>query len=165
MKCPFCNSQEMVVTNSRETFSGYATWRRRKCIHCLNTFTTYESVNLDYIIVKKRNSSKQRYSHEKLFSSILSSFLKQKNADTGDCATNAKICTEEVEKIIIAKNLKEISTQELFDITVCILVQKNMGAAMNYISYFLKNDKEKKELQEILQNYIARCSHITEENK
>lgn len=165
MKCPFCNSQEMVVTNSRETFSGYATWRRRKCIHCLNTFTTYENVNLDYIIVKKRNSSKQRYSHEKLFTSILSSFLKRKNTDTGDCVTTAKACTEEVEKIIITKNFKEISTQELFDITISVLVQKDISAAMNYMSYFLKNEKDKKELQEILQNYITRCSHVTERKK
>ena len=156
MKCPFCNSQEMVVTNSRETHSGYATWRRRKCIHCQNTFTTYESVNLDYIIVKKRNSSKQRYSHEKLFSSILNSFLKQKNPDTGECAKNAKICTDEVEKIIVSKNYKEISTDELFDITVGVLIENDINAAMNYLSYFLKSSNEHKELKEILQNYISR---------
>lgn len=154
MKCPFCGSTEMIVSNSRETYNGYSTWRRRKCIHCLNTFTTYETVNLNYIIVIKKDSSKQRYSHEKLFSSILNSFIKLKNVDTGDCAKNANHCIKEVEKKMIEKKRKAISTKEIFDLTTQVLIEEDIRAAMNYISYFYKA-KDEKELKQILQNYIT----------
>jgi len=44
MKCPFCNSNENKVTDSRETSEGTAIRRRRECIDCGKRFTTYEYV-------------------------------------------------------------------------------------------------------------------------
>jgi transcriptional repressor NrdR len=158
MKCPFCENEEMIVTNSRQTFKGYSTWRRKKCIHCLNTFTTYEEINLNYIIVKKKDSSKERYSHYKLFSSILNSLMKMKNVDTGDCAKKAEKYTNEVEKILVKEKFKEIITAEIFNITLDILTKKDIRAAMNYFSYPFR-EKKNEEVEKLFQNYISKSKH------
>ncbi len=158
MKCPFCENTEMLVTNSRETFKGRATWRRKKCTHCLETFTTYEEINLKYIVVKKKDDTKERYSHHKLYSSIFNAFAKVKNTDTGDSAEKAKSCTHEVEDIMIQKKTKDISTNEIFNYTLSVLLKKDLRVAMNYFSYFCK-DENKNDVEKFLQKFLSKPSH------
>ncbi len=158
MKCPFCEIEELIVTNSRQTFKGYSTWRRKKCASCLNTFTTYEEVNLNYIIVKKKDSTKKRYSRVKLFSSILNSCLKLKNVDTGDCAKNAQEYTNEVEELMIKNKQKIITTNEIFNLTLGVLTKKDIRIAMNYFSYFYKS-KRNEEIKKDFENLMSKSSH------
>lgn len=40
MKCPFCDSANVKVTNCRE--KNFKFYRRRKCLDCGENFTTYE---------------------------------------------------------------------------------------------------------------------------
>ncbi len=158
MKCPFCHNEEMIVLNSRKTSKGYATWRRKRCVRCLEIFTTYEEINLKYIIVVKRDFSKQRFSHHKLYGSILNAFLKIKGIDTGDMAQKAKKHTKKVEEQIVQKKLKEISTKEIFEITVKILSEKNLDATMNYFSYFCKK-RGYKETEKLFENFMSTSGH------
>ena len=44
MKCPFCNSSDNGVVDSRETEDGRAIRRRRNCTACSKRFTTYERI-------------------------------------------------------------------------------------------------------------------------
>ena len=42
MKCPFCNSEELIVIDSRPVTRKNAIRRRRKCLYCQTRFTTFE---------------------------------------------------------------------------------------------------------------------------
>jgi len=71
MKCPFCNSNENKVTDSRETSEGLAIRRRRECIDCGKRFTTYEYVEKTSLMVVKKDGSREPFSHQKILTGLL----------------------------------------------------------------------------------------------
>lgn len=52
MICIKCRYKKTAITNSRYFERKHQTWRRRKCLSCHFTFTTYESVSLDQLKVE-----------------------------------------------------------------------------------------------------------------
>jgi hypothetical protein len=42
--CPNCGKTKNRVYDTRQAASGGAIWRRRRCVHCGERFTTYEFV-------------------------------------------------------------------------------------------------------------------------
>jgi transcriptional repressor NrdR len=65
MRCPFCNSEEFKVTDSRNVAESNAVRRRRECLTCLRRFTTFETIDLT-IQVQKRDGRYEDFSQEKL---------------------------------------------------------------------------------------------------
>ena len=58
MKCPFCNSPDTQVIDSRVSDDGDSIRRRRKCAACSKRFTTYETVELRMPQVVKQDGSR-----------------------------------------------------------------------------------------------------------
>ena len=71
MKCPFCNSNENKVTDSRETSEGTAIRRRRECIDCGKRFTTYEYVEKTPLMVIKKDGRREPFNHQKILNGLL----------------------------------------------------------------------------------------------
>ncbi|MFA7677513.1 MAG: transcriptional regulator NrdR [Candidatus Omnitrophota bacterium] len=71
MKCPYCNSSENKVTDSRETSEGVAIRRRRECLNCNKRFTTYEYVEKTPLMVIKKDGRREPFSHQKILSGLL----------------------------------------------------------------------------------------------
>ena len=69
MKCPFCNSEELKVTDSRNVFESNAIRRRRECQSCVKRFTTFETIELN-IQVQKRNGTFEDFQQKKLISGL-----------------------------------------------------------------------------------------------
>ena len=44
MICIYCSNPKTIVVNSRSQIKAPQTWRRRKCLNCNKTFTTYERI-------------------------------------------------------------------------------------------------------------------------
>jgi transcriptional repressor NrdR len=65
MKCPFCNSEELSVLETRESQDN-RTRRRKECAGCGKRFTTYEYIETLEMMVKKKNGSLQRFDSEKI---------------------------------------------------------------------------------------------------
>ena len=57
MRCPFCNSADTKVIDSRPTEEGHAIRRRRGCDSCNKRFTTYEKVEETILMVIKKDGS------------------------------------------------------------------------------------------------------------
>ncbi|MDA0772222.1 MAG: transcriptional regulator NrdR [Cyanobacteria bacterium] len=76
MQCPFCESEQLKVLESRSADDGGSMRRRRECLECEQRFTTYERVEFSPMIVTKRSNSKEVYSRDKLISSIVRSCSK-----------------------------------------------------------------------------------------
>ena len=64
MKCPYCASTELKVTNSREAESG--TRRRRECQGCKERFTTYERIQIVGLVVSKEDNRREEFNKDKL---------------------------------------------------------------------------------------------------
>lgn len=70
MRCPFCDSQETQVKDSRPTEENTAIRRRRFCSDCGARFTTFERVQLRDMVVVKRSGRKVPFDRDKLRASV-----------------------------------------------------------------------------------------------
>ncbi|KKO83952.1 transcriptional regulator NrdR [Corynebacterium otitidis] len=67
MYCPFCNSDQSRVRDSRIVEDGSAIRRRRECISCKKRFTTLEK---SVLLVVKRNGITEPFSREKVIRGV-----------------------------------------------------------------------------------------------
>ncbi len=73
MVCPFCNTEDTAVIDSRKNSEGTSVRRRRKCPKCNSRFTTYEKTEIE-LIVEKRSGNLEEFQIEKLENGIESAF-------------------------------------------------------------------------------------------
>lgn len=115
MRCPFCQSDDLKVTDSREASDLNAIRRRRECLNCSKRFTTFETVELT-IELKKRDGRFEEFQQQKLIHGL------------------AKACSHTTvshEKVIeIASSI----TADLMDLEVKEITTELVGAlAMKYL--------------------------------
>lgn len=70
MRCPFCQSEDTQVKDSRPTEDGAAIRRRRQCDKCGSRFTTFERVQLRDLVVLKRSGRRVPFDRDKLARSL-----------------------------------------------------------------------------------------------
>jgi len=70
MKCPFCNSEDTQVKDSRPTEDNAAIRRRRICATCEARFTTFERVQLRELTVIKADDHREPFQREKMLRSL-----------------------------------------------------------------------------------------------
>ncbi|RTE86012.1 MULTISPECIES: transcriptional regulator NrdR [Gammaproteobacteria] len=66
MHCPFCNTQETKVIDSRLVADGMSVRRRRECNACRERFTTFETAELVMPRVIKTNGAREPFNEDKL---------------------------------------------------------------------------------------------------
>ena len=71
MKCPFCSFEESKVIDSRPTDEGERIRRRRECMSCGKSFTTYEIIESVPIVVVKKDKSREVFDRDKLFNGMM----------------------------------------------------------------------------------------------
>jgi len=77
MKCPFCNSVDSKVVDSRHTDENNAIRRRRECELCKRRFTTYEKIEEIILIVEKKDKTREYFDREKVLRGIVQSCQKR----------------------------------------------------------------------------------------
>ena len=70
MRCPYCQSEDTQVKDSRPAEDGAAIRRRRVCPDCGGRFTTFERVQLRDLVVVKKSGRKVAFDRDKLMRSI-----------------------------------------------------------------------------------------------
>ena len=70
MRCPYCDSLEDKVVDSRSSKEGNAIRRRRECLACGRRFTTYEYIEDMPITVIKTDGRREPFDRHKLFSKL-----------------------------------------------------------------------------------------------
>ena len=71
MRCPFCNSADSKVIDSRPADEGNSIRRRRECLTCQKRFTTYEIIERMPLVVIKRDGSRQAFDKIKIINGML----------------------------------------------------------------------------------------------
>ncbi len=81
MRCPFCQSLNTHVKDSRPAEDNAVIRRRRVCGDCGGRFTTFERVQLRELTVVKRDATRQVFDRDKLLRSVRIAARKRPLAD------------------------------------------------------------------------------------
>ena len=84
MKCPYCETDNDKVVDSRVKDNGFAIRRRRYCTQCSRRYTTYERIEAASVKVVKKDGTRAPFEREKLRSGI--EILCRRNLDRGQFA-------------------------------------------------------------------------------
>lgn len=71
MNCPHCGYESTKVMDSRLSDGGSSIRRRRLCEKCDHRFTTFERMQMENLMVRKKDGTIEAYSREKLERAIL----------------------------------------------------------------------------------------------
>ncbi len=70
MRCPYCDSEEDKVVDSRLAEEGRAIRRRRECIGCGRRYTTFERAEEVPLLISKRNGEEEPFDRDKVIEGI-----------------------------------------------------------------------------------------------
>ena len=66
MKCPFCQSDNDRVIDSRTSQDGFAIRRRRQCLACKRRYTTYERIEGTTVKIIKKDGVREPFDRSKI---------------------------------------------------------------------------------------------------
>ncbi|MDD5594254.1 MAG: transcriptional regulator NrdR [Candidatus Margulisbacteria bacterium] len=146
MKCPFCESSEDKVLESREVDDANIIRRRRECLACRGRFTSYERIEERPLLVIKRDGRREQFSRDKVVKGILHACEKR------------PVSIDTIEAIVdeIEKELHREAGREVLSAKIGELVMEKLQAAdkvayirfasvyrkFEHVSEFLKEVKE-----------------------
>lgn len=133
MNCPFCNTPDTKVIDSRPTEEGQAIRRRRECEACGKRFTTYEKVEEVLFMVVKRDGSREQFDRAKILNGIIRACQKR------------PVTLEQMEAIVIdierslsSQMEKEVSTEFIGNAVMDHLKDLDQVAYVRFASVYRK---------------------------
>jgi transcriptional repressor NrdR len=116
MNCPYCNSNEIKVNDSRESKDGSTIKRRRECLSCEKRFSTIEKVLKLDLEVEKSNGTIEEFNLQKIKKSLLKACEKR------------PITLEQIEVLLdaILYDLKKVTETSIPTSIVGKIVLKNL---------------------------------------
>lgn len=82
MICIYCLHKKTATTNSRPHKTTTQVWRRRRCLSCKRTFTTYERPSLEDVLIVRDRRHTETFSIGELSASIHKAIAHQPRAGT-----------------------------------------------------------------------------------
>lgn len=152
MGCPFCGSSQITVVNSRPTRSDSQIWRRRRCLTCGDTFTTYEKINLSHVIVVKKSGRKQRFNRAKLYAGVYRATIDKKSSDKGEMSQFSEEIVNSVELEILKLKTKRIDSVKITETILNILRIKSLDTFLRFLAY--REGDDQKKLKLLLKKYL-----------
>ena len=129
MVCPFCSYQETSVTDSRKNTDGSVIRRRRNCIKCNNRFTTYETAEIQLIVVKK-NKTKEDFDFDKLIVGINNACV-----DTGIDEQKVNEIADDI-SLTLHKKGNQVTSAEIGELVLGKLKELSEVAYIRYASVY-----------------------------
>jgi len=133
MKCPFCQSIEDKVLESRETEEGKAIRRRRECLSCRGRFTSYERIEEKPLLVIKRDGRREQFNREKVRSGILKACEKRPIS-----AERVEGMVDEIEKEIHREAGREVLSSKVGEMVMEKLQAADKVAYVRFASVYRK---------------------------
>ena len=126
MKCPYCECQQGVVLDSRETPDNVAVRRRRRCEGCGRRWTTYERVEELDIKVIKKDGRREDFDRDKLRRGIVKATWKR------------PVSREKIENLLddVERELRILGREEILSLEVGNLAIEKLKD-MDGLSYLL----------------------------
>ena len=133
MHCPFCNSENSRVLESRTTEEGNSIRRRRECedSSCNKRFTTYERIEVMPVLVVKRSGQREPYSREKLRGGIVRAC--EKTVITAEQIDNM---IEDIENELAKQGKREVNSTVLGELVLNELKDLDQVAYVRFASVY-----------------------------
>ena len=131
MKCPFCNSENTRVIDSRPADDNSSIRRRRLCDECGKRFTTYEKVETIPLIVIKKDNNREQYDRSKIEAGVLRSCHKRPVS-----VNQISQLVDEVETEIFNREEKEISSAQIGELVMDKLRDLEAVAYVRFASVY-----------------------------
>lgn len=145
------------MTDSRDAVEINAIRRRRECCQCMRRFTTFETVDLS-LQVKKRDGTFEDFSQEKLINGMDAACRHTRVSHDQVRALAYKIKAD-----LMAKGIREISSQELGDIVIRQLKETDVVAYIRFACVYKRFKDVRELLQAIQELENEETIHATEE--
>ncbi|NME36111.1 MULTISPECIES: transcriptional regulator NrdR [Fusobacterium] len=146
MRCPFCNSSDTKVVDSREFINGNSIKRRRECLVCKKRFTTYEKIEERALYVIKKDNSREKFDRNKIIRGLTIATSKR------------NISRDEIEEFVLKIERKlqnslesEISTKYVGELVMEELKKLDEVAYVRFVSVY-KEFKNIKDFIEIVED-------------
>lgn len=131
MRCPFCQSDDTQVKDSRPTEDNSSIRRRRACGECGGRFTTFERIQLRDMTVEKSDGKRQPFDREKIIKSMQVALQKR------------PVSTEQIEKAVtgIVRQLEsygenEFTSHQIGELVMKALISLDMVGYIRFTSVY-----------------------------
>lgn len=131
MHCPYCNSTETEVVETRVSEDGNNIRRRRTCSSCQKRFTTYERIENVPLIVKKKDGRREQFDREKLQKGMITATQK-----TTVSLDDLNEIVDEIERELRGGEGVEIESKKIGQMVAQKLKKKDKVAYIRFSSVF-----------------------------
>ena len=131
MKCQFCNCADSRVVDSRPTDDGNSIRRRRECINCGRRFTTYEKVEVQQLLVIKKDNSRELFDAQKLRNGIIAACHKRPVS-----ASDIENIVNSIEQLAYNNLQAEITTRQIGEMVMEALCKLDQVAYIRFASVY-----------------------------
>lgn len=141
MKCPKCGFNQSKVIDSRHADDLTAIRRRRECESCGTRFTTFERVELQPLIVVKKDGTRQTFNRDKILHGLVRACEKRPVA-----FESLEAITNEVESTLREKGATEVSSVDIGEMVMGHLKHLDQVSYVRFASVY----KEFKDVDQLL---------------
>ena len=153
MKCPFCESQEDKVIDSRVSREGNAIRRRRECLKCGKRFTSYERVEEMTPMVIKKDGRREPFNANKIRTGLLIA-CKKRPIETD----RIDEIVDGIEKKLIGLGEKEIQSAVIGEEIMAALKDLDKVAYVRFASVY----RQFKDINELMDEVKTLFDHHKE---
>ena len=146
MKCPFCQSIDSKVVDSRDSDSGIR--RRRECLSCGRRFTTYERIESMPLWVLKKDGRREEFNRQKLLAGLLTAGKKRVPVD------RLAELADEVENRLRGEHQSEVPSQRVGEMVMELLREIDEIAYVRFASVY-RSFKDVSEMRAEIEEVLA----------
>lgn len=141
LKCPKCGFNQSKVIDSRHADDLTAIRRRRECEDCGTRFTTFERIELQPLIVVKKDGTRQAFNRDKVLHGLVRACEKRPVA-----FESLEKITTDVETVLREKGKTEVSSVDIGELVMEHLMTLDQVSYVRFASVY----KEFKDVDQLL---------------
>jgi ribonucleoside-triphosphate reductase len=131
LKCPFCSSSNTRVIDKRKDEELGTNKRRRECLKCGRRFTTFEKVEIQDMVVVKKDGRREPFSKDKIKRGVIRACEKLPVS----YKTIEKL-VDDIESEVRSLGQEEVATTMIGDLVIKKLKEINEVAYVRFASYY-----------------------------
>ncbi len=142
MRCPYCNTDNDRVVDSRATADGLTIRRRRECLECGRRFTTYERMEETILRVVKKDGSRVPFDRSLILKGMLKACEKRPVS-----MEELEGITADIERRLVETFDREVSSKYIGQLVMDALAGLDQVAYVRFASVY----REFKDVEQFLE--------------
>ncbi len=131
MKCVKCAHPDSKVIESRDIGNTCTIRRRRQCLSCDHRFTTYERVEMPYLMVIKKDGSSELFDRTKLLGGLNKAIQKRPISPQ-----QLEELVDDLERVIHEGGDREVSSTKIGEMVMNRLMELDQVAYVRFASVY-----------------------------